>query len=107
MKPVVIIIFLSSLLGCSVIGSELGEIVDKTTGEDKYKDKYIKEGLEADFEIIKALLTRKEEEKIEEYDGRACKESGTHQVCTTSKGCWCEKTLTKKYNAWKDRSANN
>ena len=90
MKKVAILIIVSTLFGCSVIGGELGEVVDKTTGEDKYQDKYAIEGLEIDIEILEELfLEMKKEEGI---DDRACTEPGTHQVCTFNKGCWCKKT---------------
>ena len=89
MKNILILIISIFLHGCSVIGNQLGEIVDETTGEEKYQDKYTLEGLEEDIEIINEIFTREEEE---EFDNRACKEPGTHQVCTFKKGCWCEKT---------------
>lgn len=90
-KIILPLIFLS-LFGCSVIGNELGEVVDKTTGEEsnKYKRKYRVEGLKEDIEILKELFTKKKKE--EESDSRACKEPHTRQVCTAIKGCWCEKT---------------
>ena len=89
MKKIIILIISFILYGCSVVGNQLGKVVDKTTGEDKYQEQYTREGLEEDVEILKEIFTREEQEEI---DNRACKEPGTHQVCTYNKGCWCEKT---------------
>lgn len=89
MKNTIVIIILFSLMGCSIVGSQLGAAADKKSGKNKYKNKYAKEGLEIDIEILVGLFSTTK--NLEQIDDRACKEPETHQVCTVSKGCWCEK----------------
>ncbi|MBL1275402.1 MAG: hypothetical protein COB30_004895 [Ectothiorhodospiraceae bacterium] len=93
MKQAVIIIIFLNLIGCSLIGHELGKVVDNAIGEtnNKYRNDYTADGPILDAEMLEAFLLRKKEDKKEEVDNRACKELGTHQVCTYYKGCWCEK----------------
>ena len=89
------LIIIPLLSGCSVIGAEIGEEVDRSAlgdSEDrhKYEAQYMVEGLETDVEIIKAILTKPEEEPPYIVDNQ-CKEKDTVQVCSAKKGCWCEK----------------
>lgn len=36
MNKIIIILVLLSLAGCTIVGSQLGAVIDKKTGKDKY-----------------------------------------------------------------------
>ena len=93
MKRNIILLLFLSLIGCSLIGHELGRAVDKATGETNNENRTngTAEGLKLDAEMIEAFLNKRKK-KEKEIDTRACTKPNTHQVCTASKGCWCEKT---------------
>jgi len=91
MKNLAFIIILLSITSCTLLGKAIDEKAEKKSGNPN--DRSLEsEGFSLDVQILKALLTTDEVKKEKEIDNRACKEPNTHQVCTASKGCWCEKT---------------
>ena len=93
MKIIIFISILPLLSSCSIFGAMFGSAVDDSVlGDDenksKYESQYMVEGLQEDVAFIKAMLSSDEKEVVDE---RPCKPPETIQVCTLSKGCWCEK----------------
>ncbi len=103
MKYILIIIALSSIYNCTVIGFLADVTLDKKSEsenvekkgnkneESGYDNSFTKIGTEIDAAIVLKILSPKENIKKEDIDDRACPEEGTRQTCTNEKGCWCEK----------------
>ena len=56
-------------------------------------------GWEIDKLIIKKIISPdsgKVKDKKQDIDDRACPEKGLRQICTSTKGCWCEKNITRQ-----------
>jgi hypothetical protein len=96
MRSLIIFTFILVLFfisGCSVIGAELDKDIDRSKHRDTehpHKSRYFSKGLEADIEILRAILTQPEKEAPITVPN-PCKSKGTFQVCSVKKGCWCER----------------
>ena len=92
MKISFLIIILFLLTSCTLIGKEIDDKAEKRSGElnDRSAEN---QGFAIDAQIIEALVTGKKKEKhIDRVEPIVCKEVGERQICTATKGCWCEKT---------------
>lgn len=76
------------LSGCSLIGNQLGKAVDDAVDEDEYQYQYTIEGLEADIDIAKALLSRDQDDSL--LQELTCNDPSPRKVCSAVDGCWCE-----------------
>jgi len=89
MKISLLTIILLLLTSCTLIGKEIDERASKNSG--KPNDHSLEnEGFIMDLRFIVAIVTGENKEK-ETVNPIACKEVGDKQVCTATKGCWCEK----------------
>lgn len=84
-KLVLVPLLALNFLSCTVAGAILDDAIG-TTSDDGAG---LMQGI--GNEVDKAMFnkTKKQEPLIPEI--RACTETGTHQVCSAAKGCYCEK----------------
>jgi hypothetical protein len=85
MKHLLLIILLGILAGCSILGANIDDELG-INGDGGFTEI----GFEIDTLIIKSIFLPRDALVYDDYDYIACN-GYMRQVCTASKGCWCEK----------------